>query len=242
MSSATQKQNAVEIFLKSWSVYQEIIQHNYMFHREITESVKRWLESFQPGKRLRILDLGCGDASMALPLLSATHVQTYLGCDLSQPALDIAEKKLDAEKIPHQCICDDMLKVVAEQPDESIDLVFSSYALHHLNATQKEQIIKDISRTLKNNGCFMLIDIFRKTGEDRSAYMKNYLDYLRENWINLSKEAQDLVVAHATEYDFPEHEDFYTTLCQKTGLKSSKLIGKHTWHQAWIFNKSMSIL
>ena len=229
--------NPVEVFMKSWSVYQEVIQHNYMFHREITQSVKNCLDASRTNELIRVLDLGCGDASMALPLLSVTHLHAYIGCDLSQPALDIAHKALVDKNIRHQCICDDMMKVAAEQADESIDLVLSSYALHHLNALQKQHIVRDISRILKPCGFFILIDIFRETEENRSAYMRNYMGYLRANWTNLSKSSQDLIVDHATEYDFPENNGFYTALCLKSGFEKAERIDQHTWHQAWIFHK-----
>ncbi|WVH09264.1 MAG: hypothetical protein EoVTN8_617 [Fluviibacter phosphoraccumulans EoVTN8] len=189
-SEAKAQLSPVEIFMKSWSVYQEVIQHNYMFHREIIQSVKNYLVATRAHDLIKILDLGCGDASMDLPLVSLEHVKTYVGCDLSQPALDIAHQHLLDKGVPHQCICDDMLKVASEQPNESFDLALSSYALHHLNSLQKQQIVRDVFRMLKPGGCFVLIDIFREAEEDRPAYIRNYMGYLRSNWTNLSKNSQ----------------------------------------------------
>lgn len=228
----------VEIFLKSWRLYQEIIEHNYMFHQEITQAVSDELSYFKAGSTLRILDLGCGDASMALPLIPPDRIHEYAGCDLSQPALDIARQKLNANHTPHQLICDDMLRVAAEQPDNSFDLIISSYAIHHLNATQKEQIVRGIARMLTPDGCFVLIDIFREPAEDRAAYIRNYMDRLRENWTKLSPESQALVIDHATNYDFPEHPNFYASICQKHGLSSGKQLVKHTWHEAWLYTNT----
>lgn len=238
MATNPAEKKSIEIFLKSWRVYQDIIEHNYMFHREITQAVADKLLQFKPCKTLQILDLGCGDASMALPLLSPEHIAFYLGCDLSQPALDIAHQKLSASHIPHKLICDDMLQVAAEQRNDSIDLVISSYAIHHLNASQKQQMIQDISRIMSPGGCLILIDIFREPAEDRAAYMRHYMGALRENWTRLSTEGQDLVVDHATNYDFPEQSAFYETLCQKQGIGAGKRLAKHTWHEAWCYTKT----
>jgi len=224
--------------MKSWSVYQEIIEHNYMFHREIIEAVKQQLASSQNQNPITVLDLGCGDASMALPLLKNLTIQNYIGCDLSQPALDIAHQGLCAAHIPHQCICNDMLNVVAEQPNETIDLVLSSYALHHLNTAQKEQIIRDVSRVLKPGGNFVLIDIFREPEEDRSSYMHGYMTHLHSTWSNLSSESQRLVTEHATNYDFPETTAFYSTQWQMEDLATGSRLAKHTWHEAWLYVKS----
>lgn len=227
----------VEIFLESWRLYQEIIEHNYMFHREITHAVANELEDFKPGKNLRILDLGCGDASMALPLIQPDRIHEYVGCDLSQPALDIASQKLNANHIPYQLICEDMVRVASEQADNSIDLIISSYAIHHLNEPQKQQIVRDIARMLCPGGGFVLIDIFREPNEDRAAYMRNYMGRLRQTWTRLSPESQSMVIDHATNYDFPETTHFFEMLCQKQHLSTGKQLAKKTWHEAWHFSK-----
>lgn len=219
-------------------MYQNIIQQNYMFHREISEATRAEMSVIKPESRLCILDLGCGDASMTLPMLEPDRVLTYIGCDLSQPALDIARKQLEMQKISHQLICDDMLQVASEQPDASIDIVFSSYAIHHLNAIDKQRLIADIGRILTPGGCFVLIDIFREPTEDRATYMRNYLGVVQETWINLSAESRDLVINHATEYDFPEHSAFYETQCSAQGFSAGQNLAKHTWHEAWLYPKS----
>lgn len=230
--------NPVELFMKSWRVYQEIIENNYMFHKEITQTVSTELSYLKPEQSVRILDLGSGDASMALPLLTAARIKNYIGCDLSQPALDLASHKLVASNIPHKLVCDDMLQVAAEQSEGSFDLVISSYAMHHLNAQQKQNMIQEVSRVLAADGCFLLIDVFRETTEDRPAYIRHYMETLRRTWANLSTASQELVVDHATNYDFPEHTDFYSALCLKHGLGSGKRLAKHTWHEAWLFTTS----
>ena len=237
MQNSKIQDSAVEVFLKSWQVYQDIIAHNYMFHREISVAARSALTTSKPDGSLRVLDLGCGDASMVLPLLSADRVSRFIGCDLSQPALDIARTQLDTQQIPNQLICDDMLLVASEQPDASIDIVFSSYAIHHLNAIDKQRLIADIGRILSPGGCFVLIDIFRKPTEDRATYMRNYLGVVQETWINLSAESRDLVINHATEYDFPEHSAFYETQCSAQGFSAGQNLAKHTWHEAWLYPK-----
>ncbi len=230
---------AVEVFLKSWGVYQEIIRHNYMFHREISAATRTALEDEALGKTLRILDLGCGDASMALPLLTQEQITSYKGCDLSKPALDIAKKSLATLSIPHRLICDDMLRFMTEQTDGSADLVLASYAIHHLNANDKQRLIREISRVLSPDGRFILIDIFREPDESRIDYITHYMTTLKNTWIKLSEAAQTLVVNHASEFDFPEQTDFYETACLKNGFLPGVKLAKHTWHQAWLFSKSI---
>jgi cyclopropane fatty-acyl-phospholipid synthase-like methyltransferase len=238
MPSQNADRSAVDVFLKSWQVYQDIITHNYMFHNEISDAVRAALVGFKSNEKLCVLDLGCGDGSMTLTLVPAERIETYIGCDLSKPALDIAQRHIDALSISAKLLCDDMLKVAEEQPDQSIDLVLSSYAVHHLNANSKQHLVDQVTRVLKPGGQFVLIDIFREPTEDRAAYMRDYMDVLRKTWSNLSPEAQDLVVNHATEYDYPEQAAFYQLLCDKLGLGSGQRLAKHTWHEAWAFNRA----
>ncbi|MGV0999538.1 MAG: class I SAM-dependent methyltransferase [Fluviibacter sp.] len=228
---------AATIFLKSWQVYQKIIASNYMFHREITQAVKYSLDCFKPDQTLRLLDLGCGDASMVLPLLTANRIERYIGCDLSIAALNIAKASLEAKQIPQDLLCEDMRITVKEQPDHSCDLVFSSYALHHLEAPDKGQIIREIARVLKPGGKFVLIDIFREPTETRSDYITHYMAKLNNTWINLTAIEQALVVNHATTYDFPETPDFYEGLSKKSNFMQSQRLTKHTWHEAWIYQR-----
>jgi len=237
MAANTHTSPAVELFLKSWRLYQEIIEHNYMFHEQISLAAKEALEEFASNKRLRIVDLGCGDASMVLPLLSPKFIASYAGCDLSQPALAIAKPKLSEQGISHRLYCDDMRQFISNESDNNADVLIASYAIHHLNAIDKQHLIREIFRVLAPGGMFILIDIFREPGEDRAAYIRNYMSAVRQRWLNLSAESQSLVINHATEYDFPELPDFYQAYCKKAGLTAGQRLAKHTWHEAWVFTK-----
>jgi len=237
MTAPSENSSPVEIFLKSWRVYQDVIKHNYMFHHEISRALSQAFEEINANHKINILDLGCGDASMILPMLTPSRVNSYAACDLSQPALDIAHEALNKQQITYQLICDDMIRVAAEQKDASFDLVFSSYALHHLNALQKEKIIKDITRILAPGGRFVLVDVFREPSEDRAQYMRHYMGKVKETWVNLGSDAQSLVINHATEFDFPELTNFYRINCQKAGLGNDRLLAKYTWHNALVFEK-----
>jgi len=148
MSNSPHTSPAVELFLKTWRLYQEIIKHNYMFHEEISSAAQKMLHNIASHKPLRVIDLGCGDASMALPLLSKSFTASYTGCDLSQPALVIAKEHLSARDIPHRLCCEDMRRFASTESDSDADLVIASYAIHHLNTIDKEHLIREISRLL----------------------------------------------------------------------------------------------
>lgn len=229
--------SAVEVFLKSWHVYQEIVRNNYMFHDEISNAVRTALANFKPKKNLTVLDLGCGDGSMTFQFLHPERVASYTGCDLSESALEIAQRKISQLSINAHLLCDDMMNVIAKQPTNSVDLIFSSYAVHHLDENNKLRLIEDSSRCLNEGGKFILIDIFREPNEDRAAYMRHYLDQVKSEWLALSTESQELVINHAEAYDFPEQVRFYKSIASRFGLDDGHQLAKHRWHEAWAFTK-----
>ena len=68
-----------EFFLATWQVYRKIVDHNYMYHREIFSEILKILEE---GKRdtATILDLGCGDAGTVRPILEKIPFANYVIC------------------------------------------------------------------------------------------------------------------------------------------------------------------
>ena len=61
---------SVVAYFNAWENYQQIIQHNYMEHLEITQILHQYLQAHYPFP-FSFLDLGCGDASFSCHLLRA---------------------------------------------------------------------------------------------------------------------------------------------------------------------------
>jgi ubiquinone/menaquinone biosynthesis C-methylase UbiE len=102
---------------------------------------------------ISLLDLACGTGNF----LQKQHEEykydkiAWYGCDLSKEMLDIAYRKApfanlklsDAASLPY--------------PDASFDIVTCDFAFHHF--TDKLSCIKEISRTLKNDGVIKMTNI-----------------------------------------------------------------------------------
>ena len=90
-----------EFFNEQWWLYQKVLRNNYMGHKEIYSILHEFLLRYDQ-KPLKILDLGCGDASFVSQALLNTTMNFYCGIDLSEPALEIARDnmaKLPGEKL-----------------------------------------------------------------------------------------------------------------------------------------------
>ncbi|WP_341224878.1 methyltransferase domain-containing protein [uncultured Arcticibacterium sp.] len=101
----------------------------------------------------KVLDFGCGTATLCQILLAKYVVTEVVGLDVDPAILEIAKKKsipdltlkeFDGEVIPFK--------------DQYFDKVISSWVFHHLTTEQKINAFKEIKRVLKPDGVFILAD------------------------------------------------------------------------------------
>jgi ubiquinone/menaquinone biosynthesis C-methylase UbiE len=96
-----------------------------------------------------------------------------------------------------------MLSFVKKMPPASYDLVFSSLAIHHLQDTDKEQLVHEIFRVLKANGALLVVDIFLNEEEDRPNFVREHGYHIRQDWVKLSSEQIESIIHHVSTFDFP---------------------------------------
>ncbi len=191
---------AADVFIENWGVYQKLVGHNYMLHGNFMALIREHL--FNEKDALKVLDLGCGDASQILPLLRELPVAAYTGFDLSAPALEFAKKNLEVldGEIRLQ---EGPMELSIQEVKGSYDIIFSSYAIHHLQDEQKKELLIRIASLLENNGKFIWIDVFRKDGQSRQEYLDQYVSMIASTWTELNEAEQALIFDHITHYDFP---------------------------------------
>jgi ubiquinone/menaquinone biosynthesis C-methylase UbiE len=206
-----------EFFNDRWHLYQKILIENYMEHREIYCVLREFLASYLQ-KPFKMLDLGCGDANFTAGALIDTNITFYQGVDLSEAALEIACNNM--AKLP----CQKMFvrgnffeiepELVTNQRDR-FDVILASFALHHLTLKQKDAIMERLIHLLKANGVFLLIDVVRRKGEEREAYIKRYLENVRQYWSSLTLSEILTIEEHISSSDFPETQETLRLLALK---------------------------
>lgn len=189
------------LFSDNWNVYQKIIANNYMLHKEFSHYTREALaNAVHPIKS--VLDLGCGDAQLIAKDLASIGIDTYTGYDLSEAALAQAEHFL--QYLPAQkTLCLGRMEQLLKASTDSWDLIYSSYAIHHLSDQGKQAIMQEIYHHLHPSGLFIMIDVMRQKNQSREAYMDDYIGGIRKNWPGLEKREQDMIANHIHEYDFP---------------------------------------
>ena len=223
----------IYVFRRTWGTYQKVISNNLMFHREISEAIRNMLSS-NPGP-LKVLDLGCGDAAHAVKLFRPGQVGEYVGCDLSPYALDIASINLEPLGTPVNLLCRDMLAVLRDAPENHFDVVYSSYALHHLPVEGKQAFFTECRRVLRKNGCLVLVDVMQEEGQSRSDYLESYNGAEVASWKALTPQEQEQVQEHIRNCDFPETPSDLAVMSRNAGFTDSRRLEKQTWHEAWCY-------
>lgn len=191
-----------DLFTKHWNIYRKIIARNYMQHREFGEEIRLVLDHFDPEQPLRVLDLGCGDAYQMAIQLKGRVVESYSGYDLAGPALALAEGNMKGLASEVRLEEGKMEELITREKGD-FNIIYSSYAIHHLADEEKKVLVGEIRKRLAANGVFILIDTFRTGGESREEYLSRYLKHWLEQWVALTPEERGLVRDHIVTYDYP---------------------------------------
>ena len=191
-------------FFDEWLIYDQVLDHNYMYHDEIYGDVRRIFADRYETRPFTLLDLGCGSARHLARALQGRPVSRYVGYDLSDVALAHARRNLPTGLgCPVDLRRGDLLEGL-RTGGEKFDVIFASFALHHLAAGEKSTFFQSAYPRLNQEGMLLLINTVRDDGEDRKLYLDRYCAWLRSEFKTLSPDALDLLCDHIRSNDFPE--------------------------------------
>jgi SAM-dependent methyltransferase len=226
-----------QTFFDEWSTYNDVLAHNYMLHDDIYLKVQTFFDARFGDRCFSLLDLGCGSALHLAKALKGRCVRRYVGYDLSEVALAEASRNLAALGCPVELRCGDLrqgLSIV----NERFDVVFSSFALHHLASPEKFDFFRFASQTISDTGILLLIDTMRSEDESRDVYLERYCAWLGSRCQTLGPQAVDLLLAHIRSCDFPETESDIITMAERAGLSCAGEISRLGWHSGlWFKHK-----
>lgn len=104
----------------------------------------------------RVLDLGCGTATLTL-LVERLHPDAkVVGLDGDPKVLEIARRK--AEAAGSRILLERGLSYDLPYPDASFDRVLSSMVLHHLTREHKTETLREVARVLAPGGELHVVD------------------------------------------------------------------------------------
>ena len=114
----------------------------------------------------KVLDFGCGTATLTLLIEEQCNSGTVIGLDTDPQILAIARKKISQKKSAITLLA--YGGTTFPFPDCVFDKVLSSWVFHHLTTTQKITAFKEINRVLKPQGELHIAD----WGKSETALMR----------------------------------------------------------------------
>jgi len=222
-----------ETFFDSWHVYKKVVSANLMYHREIGAALNAVLRARFAQTAISVLDLGCGDAATLPPVLAGLRVASYVGVDLSLTALTLAAENLKFLPAAPRLANGDFLAALAEEG--AYDVIYSSYALHHLDTPQKAEFFRRVATRLKPGGLLLLVDVAREEDETLPVYHAHYTEWLRSTWPQLEPFEREAVCDHIVACDMPEPASVLIAQAETAGLSLFGAGARHLWHRLLCF-------
>lgn len=114
----------------------------------------------------RVLDLGCGTATLTLLIKKTQPDANVVGLDGDPNILEIARAKVAKTGLP--ITLDQGMSFELPYADNSFDRIFSSLVFHHLTRGNKIRTLKEVFRVLTPNGELHVAD----WGKAQNALMR----------------------------------------------------------------------
>ena len=109
----------------------------------------------RPGQR--VLEIGCGTGNLLLSAKQSQPSATVVGVDPDLTALARAHRKARRRGLAVQL--DRGYADELPYADSSVDVVLSSFMLHHVPADQREPAMREVLRVLRPGGALHLVDV-----------------------------------------------------------------------------------
>jgi SAM-dependent methyltransferase len=220
-------------FFDLWSIYDLVLDHDYMFHRELYGEVARTLVDRFGNHPFRVLDLGCGSGRHLAPVLQARPVARYEGHDLSPVAISHARKNFGALACPVHFGEGDLRVALREEGGEPFDLIFTGFTLHHFTAAERTEILRLARRRLAPGGLVLVLDSMRDEGQTREAWLDAYCGWIGTDWRALSQEGLAAIFEHIRGCDQPGTLAEHDAAAVQAGFTRSRTIAHRRWHRLW---------
>ena len=225
---------SVSTFFNAWEVYDQVLDHDYMYHDEVHRDLKAFLVGHFSQRPFSVLDLGCGSARHMAATLSEFHPSRIVGYDISTVALEYAEEALATTGADVRVCEGDLLEALRIEEKPS-DLIFAGYALHHLKNREKQRFSQLASRLLTSSGVLVILDMVREAEENREGFLSDYCQWVADDWGELSEVAVAGIREHVMSSDFPETYGELVSMADSAGLGQAQRISRYGCHQLLVF-------
>jgi len=133
------------------AVFDDMLERSVPFYKESQKITKFFaLKALREGGTL--YDLGCSTASLLIDISKDLEFEAKLvGLDNSEAMLERAKKKVDAYGASVELVMGDIL----QYPYNEADVFISNYTLQFIRPLVREELIKKIASSLREEGVFI---------------------------------------------------------------------------------------
>ena len=226
---------AVKQTFEQRSMYDAVVAGNYMHHAELVAALAAWAKEF--GRSLRIVDVGCGDASLAAKSFAAAPIEHYIGVDIAESSIEQARATTAAWNGRVELVCGNLFDALHGLAAGSANVVLASYSLHHFSTADKVKLLREIGRVLEPGGVLLWIDAVRNDEESRDEYVNGLAGEIKRDWMLLSVEERGRAAEHVLTSDFPETEGWMMEQTAAEGFEVVDTLLKGALFRGWAFLK-----
>ncbi len=191
----------VDIFNEQWQCYRWLVDNNVMGHQQLMRLATRKLMQHYGDQKVNLLDLGCGDASLAAEMTRELSLTSYTAVDLAESVLAMAKENMQKPGVDSQFFLSNIFEPLPGRG--SYNLIFSSFAIHHGSLSEKQALFSELRNKADPNSLFVMIDAIRLDQQSRDQYIEKVGQYFK-SISELQGDWQNLVLDHVSQFDFPE--------------------------------------
>ncbi len=211
-----------EYFNKNWELYQQSVESNLLYHHEMFSALDKFLSDHFKSTPFSLADLGCGDGSAVKNTLINKSLSHYIGVDSASDLIASAPDIMVELNCEKRFLCENMATAIKNL--EPINVILSSYALHHLNYAEKVAFIHDCYEKITHHGHLLLIDVVLGNLQQREEWLDNLQQRMTETFPHLSSVEIEHRLKHPRNDDFPESIDTYRSIAKMQQWQKFKVL------------------
>jgi tRNA (cmo5U34)-methyltransferase len=194
----------MEDSIKAYELEKRVEKYDYhmeIMHPNRSKMVEIPLDfmPFSGNASLRALDLGVGTGFFTKKFLESFPSANVVALDGAASMIDCAKSRLGSFSSSVDFVVADFRELdKAVSGEELFDVVFSSFALHHLTVEEKVQVLKVVLKKLKPGGLFFNADcIVGETSELEEHFQKLRVEGIVERAGDNDKQYKDFATTRA---------------------------------------------
>jgi cyclopropane fatty-acyl-phospholipid synthase-like methyltransferase len=223
MQSSDDVNSASAYFNENWQRYQSAVKNNTLYHREMLAALQQFLSANLGPRSFSFVDVGCGDGSTVAPILVDQSISKYIGIDAAADVLKMASDSLANLACEKEFIADNMT-IAIPRISTPVDIIFTSYAVHHLSLEDKFHFIESCKQKLNQNGYLLMVDGVLKDNQTREEWLAGLQERMETTIPEVTSDEIASRMQHPRADDFPESIETFSKIAQQQAWKSFQII------------------